>query len=221
MPKVTVVEERKDLYIVQTDEGICTLPRTAYFELKYANLDGNRIFHSWGDGVSVEETYNDGIFNAVHGPRRLQIADGDGIARAILDDNAAAYGAIFDRWYGVRAQEDAVKALLSPYGHRVEIAADGYTVDGMFRVDRRGNAYVLAASEPAARWEFLCIVVSIRGRNDLTGMAVHCGGYTVKVNDVTATIVCKLMFLLHPNMRDGVFRNQLPEPVRERLSRSR
>lgn len=222
MTRVTIVETRDDLYVVQTDDGVCTLPRTAYFELKYAHMHGNRIFHSWEDGVSVEETYNDGIFNCTHRGRRIQISDGDGIATAVLRGDAAAYVEIFDQWYEATAQKEVVKTLLAPYGHRVAITKAGYVVDGMFLVDEHGMAHV-AAGEPSAEtesgygWRSLCIVVSVGGLRSLSGMSVACGEHENRVNSVTATIVSKLMFLLRPNMDDLVFANQLPAWVGDRL----
>ena len=169
MPRVTVIDHNERRILMHDGTAVRVIPCDPYHSLKYVQFDGNRIFHSFGGDrrLRIEETYNDGIFNAyrtVDGrdggesvEQVVQISDALGLARAVLSDNGDAYGDIFAKWYGKKMQSDIVEwMIVASNADRVmavhvdertggeDSDGDGntaYIVDGRFMVDGRGAAY--------------------------------------------------------------------------------
>ncbi len=207
MPPVKVLEDRKDLYIIQTEMGVSTMPKTPYHEMKYLRLQGERIFHTFADGTHVGETYDDGIFNAFHDGKTMQISDAEGICKAILGEDVEAFTEIFREWYSIRVHEDLIKSVFSAYPHRVDMEAEpgNYVVDGVFMVDSHGAAHYRVDNE----WKFVCIVSS-GSMNSVINIPVH---GDVKVSSQTMVIIAKIFFLLHPKSSDHVFFQQLTKEI--------
>lgn len=205
-----ILEERGDSYIIEDNAGnISHQLRTNYFDLKYLKFNNERVFHDFGGGLYVEETYDDAIFNAYNGKKTIQISDGEGISEAIANDDPARYLEIFNEWYDAAVQTETIKMLFSMYPHRIDMkSAKGcYVVDEIFMVDAKGVAHFL---EDGA-WKFLCIVAS-GSRN---GQKISLPGIkSSEITPLTMVIIAKIMFLLNPNSKDGVFFNQLPKAAR-------
>ena len=208
-----ILEEREDSYIIEDNDGnISHQLRTSYFDLKYARFGNGRIFHDFGGGLRVEETYNDAIFNAYNGKKTMQISDGEGISEAIINDDPAKYLEIFNEWYDTAVQTETIKMLFSMYPHRIDMESvrNSYVVDGIFMVDAKGVAHFL----DDGTWKFLCIVAS-GSRN---GQRINLPGIgSSEVSSLTMVIVAKIMFLLNPHSRDAIFFNQLPRNAREHV----
>ena len=67
MPRVTVIDGDHPQHILLWDgTAVRAVPSDPYHRLKYGHFDGNRIFHAFGGDrrLRIEETYNDGVFNA-------------------------------------------------------------------------------------------------------------------------------------------------------------
>lgn len=177
MPRVTVIDYNDRRILLHDGTAVRAIPSDPYHSLKYGAFDGNRIFHAFGGDrrLRIEETYNDGIFNAYRTPdgaggngvraaeQVVQISDALGLARAVLADDGAAYDAMFAEWYGRKMQADIVEYMIVA-GNSDRVATvqiDGkigsggkpadiekaYIVDGRFMVDGRGAAYY-RAEEP-------------------------------------------------------------------------
>ena len=174
MPRVTVIDHNEHRILLHDGTAVRAIPYDPYHSLKYVQFDGNRIFHAFGGDRRhrIEETYNDGIFNAyriVDGldgeaavEQVVQISDALGLAKAVLSDDARAYGAIFAEWYGKKMQSEIVEYMIVA-GNANRVAAvqlddvgnegrgggtseaeKAYVVDGRFLVDGRGAAYYLS-----------------------------------------------------------------------------
>ena len=125
MPRITVIDSNKRRILLWDGKVVKAIPYDPYHSLKYAHFDGNRIFHAFGGDrrMRVEETYNDGIFNAYLTTRPgrdgattemvVQISDAPGLARAILADNVEEYGRMFNEWYGHGMQPEIVDYMLA------------------------------------------------------------------------------------------------------------
>ena len=202
-----VLEERKDLFVIQTDAGISTVPKSAYFILKLKHFDGNRIFFNFGkNDARVEETFDDGIFNCYHGEHSVQISDGQSVAKVVLDNNYDEFFALFARWHGIQKQQETLDIMFRPYGNRVKFnkKQDRYEIDDIYGVNAHG---VGAYRTEDGNWHSLCLVAqqSVKPKEiDLPEI-----GPTV-LNEITQTILAKVMFLLFPTT-ERVFMSQLPE----------
>ena len=102
--------------------------------------------------------------------------------------------------------------MLRPYGHRVKKnkEQDRYEVDDMFGVNSHGIALYRTLD---GQWHNLCLVVqqAVKPRElDLPGL-----GPTL-LNEITQTILAKIMFLLFPN-EERVFMDQLPDHARKHV----
>ncbi|ABK77367.1 hypothetical protein CENSYa_0734 [Cenarchaeum symbiosum A] len=193
---------------VEIRDAVVNVPNTPYHRLKYGHYMGNRLFYDFGDGASVMETYNGGVFNCTLGGRRIQIADAQAVSGAMLSGDRAEYAAVFDEWFSSAAQDEYIARSLEQFAGRVEaVSGKGgkrYVIDGVFDVDSGGTAHYMAGGE----WRHLCIVVS-----DAGAARFAFDGTEIELNGRTVTILSKVFFLLFPR-RDGVFLNQLPARLR-------
>ena len=203
--KHCVLEEMDDLFIVQTDDDVYTLPKNDYFVLKLHHFDGNRIFYDFGkNGARVEETYNDGIFNCYYEKYIIQIADGITVAGIILNKNYEAFVSLFRKWYEIKAQDDIISDLLSQYSDRINFdrKLGLYIIDDIFGVDMHGVAMCRTKSN---NWKSMCLVVQ---RSKQSTEFIMPLGKIAVANQITQIIISKIMFLLFPK-DDKVFLSQI------------
>ena len=241
MPRITVIDDGPRRLLVWDGTAVKAVQPDAYHRLKYAHFDGNRIFHSFdGAGTRVEETYNDGIFNAYMGVGGggggvdedeaelvVQISDTASLAESILANDKDKYRRIFYEWYSRFMQDEVVDYMIaSGSPERVQAVAEAggdnvdgepsgksYIVDGRFKVDGRGAAYV----KKGGNWEYLCIVVTPAGEDECSTIEIP-GRGPITMTAVTRTVMAKIAFLLYPT-RDRVFLDQLPRDMRASVLR--
>ena len=125
MPRVIVIDSNDRRILLWDGTAVRAMPYDPYHSLKYGHFDGNRIFHAFGGDrrMRVEETYNDGIFNAYLSTRPgrdgastemvVQISDAPGLARAVMADDAAEYERLFRRWYSQGMQPEIVDYMMA------------------------------------------------------------------------------------------------------------
>lgn len=209
----TVLEERKDLIVLILHGKVQTMPLTPYTEVKYKHFNGNRIAYRFNNEMAVQETYDDGIFNCTYKTAQMQIRKRNTIADSVLQHyrcgSTEAYERLFLQEYAERNYIDLLKFLLAGYRQRLrfeENSGDGAIyIDGSFKVDRHGNAYVKDGNE----YRSICIVV----QGNLFETSVETPIGRVSLDEKALTILAKTMFLLNPNIEDEVFRRQLPPQV--------
>lgn len=105
MPRVTVIDSNDRRILLWDGTAVRAIPYDPYHSLKYKHFDGNRIFHAFGGDrrLRIEETYNDGVFNAYMTPLDgddngaggsgvdgAEGGAGNGASSAAADDSAAA-----------------------------------------------------------------------------------------------------------------------------------
>ena len=129
MPRVTVIDHNDRRILLHDGTAVRVIPSDPYHSLKYGHFDGNRIFHAFGGDrrLRIEETYNDGIFNAyrtVEGTapggrgsqmateQVVQISDALGLAKAVLADDESAYNSLFIEWYSRKMQSELVDHMI-------------------------------------------------------------------------------------------------------------
>ncbi|HEX7033706.1 MAG TPA: hypothetical protein VF172_11970 [Nitrososphaera sp.] len=237
---ITILERRKDIYVLLLAGGkVVTVAATPYNKLKYEHFLGNRISYSFGDGIgTVQETYNDGIFNCTYRDMSMQIRSKDVLAVAILEHmrcmGPSLYESLFREEYEKLHQADLLKYMLAGYRDRVRVvtmAGSGdsrmkeglsdvnvYIDDGLFKIDAHGNASVLSFGEEdgdnkSEMYRRICIVA----HGDIKERSIETPIGPIRMNEQTVTTLAKAMFLLDPDLEDSVFTRQLPPFVLEEL----
>jgi hypothetical protein len=211
----TILEERKDMFVLIVNGKVQTVPLTPYTEVKYKHFNGNRVAYRFNEEMEVQETYDDGIFNCSYKTAQIQIRKRDAIAEAILQHyrcgSTSTYERLFQLEYADRNCIELLKFMLAGYRQRLRFEEKSndegaiYIDDGNFKVDRHGNAYVKDGHEYRA----ICIVV--QGSLSETGVETPIG--RVSLDETALTILAKTMFLLNPNWEDEVFRRQMPSQM--------
>jgi hypothetical protein len=218
----TILEERKDMFVLLFNGKVQTMPLTSYTEVKYKHFNGNRIAYRFNEEMEVQETYDDGIFNCTYKTAQIQIRKRDAIAEAILQHyrcgSTSTYERLFQLEYADRNCIELLKFMLAGYRQRLRFEEKSNDegaiyIDNNFKVDRHGNAYVKDGHEYRA----ICIVV--QGSLSETGVETPIG--RVSLDETALTILAKTMFLLNPNQEDEVFRRQVPSQILDALEQSR
>ena len=82
-----LVDERDNLLIIYSGDGqgIKTITKDHYNELKYKEYAGNRIFYDFDEHNNVKETFDSRIFNCIYMSKPLQIRDRNKIAKSVYD----------------------------------------------------------------------------------------------------------------------------------------
>ena len=235
----TILERRKDVYVLLLAGGrVVTVPATPYNKLKYEYFQGGRISYSFGDDIgTVQETYNDGIFNCTYRDMSMQIRSRDVLAVAILEHmrhigGPSLYESLFREEYEKLHQADLLKYMLAGYRDRVRVVTmagggrmmkeaapdmDVYIDDGLFRIDAHGNASVLALDEDGESRREMYRQICIVAHGEIRERSIETPIGPVRMNEQTVTTLAKAMFLLDPDLEDGVFTRQLPPLVIEEL----
>jgi hypothetical protein len=209
----TILEERKDMFVLIVNGKVQTVPLTPYTEVKYKHFNGNRIAYRFNEEMEIQETYDDGIFNCSYKTAQIQIRRRDAIAEAILRHykcgSMSAYERLFLQEYADRNCIDLLKFMLAGYRQRLRFEEksndEAIYIEDNFKVDRHGNAYVKDDRE----YRRICIVV--KGSLSETGVETPIG--RVSLDETALTILAKTMFLLNPNLEDEVFRRQMPSQM--------
>ncbi|AIC15181.1 hypothetical protein [Nitrososphaera viennensis] len=217
----TILEERKDMLVLILNGKVQTVPLTPYTEVKYKHFNGNRIAYRFNEEMEVQETYDDGIFNCSYKTAQMQIRKRDAIAEAILQHyrcgSTSTYERLFQLEYTDRNCIELLKFMLAGYRQRLRFEEksndEAIHIDGSFKVDRHGNAYVRDGHE----YRRICIVV--QGSLSETGVETPIG--RIPLDETALTILAKTIFLLNPKLEDEVFRSQVPSQILAALEQSR
>lgn len=217
-----ILEERKDMFVLLFNGKVQTMPLTPYTEVKYKHFNGNRIAYRFSKEMEVQETYDDGIFNCSYKTAQMQIRKRDAIAEAILQHyrcgSTSTYERLFQLEYADRNCIELLKFMLAGYRQRLKFEEKSNDegaiyIDGNFRVDRHGNAYVREGHEYRA----ICIVV----QGSLSEIGVETPIGRIPLDETALTILAKTTFLLNPKLEDEVFRRQVPSQILAALEQSR
>ena len=224
------VAERKNVFIVEHNGSVKTLIKDTYTILKLNNYDGNRIFHDFGNGLEVKETYDERIFNCFKNGETINIRDGNKIAEFITDNNSAGYDEYFKEHYYEQHRLEFVDEVIKSYGDRVVKVPDGYLIDTHWKVNNKGSSYYLASQghkgsfdddvvhvhgEEAVgtngNWHFLCTVA----QGNILKMSIDTKIGSLELDSTTMTIIAKINYLMNPSVFDMTTMNQLPDNLKK------
>lgn len=226
-----LLAKRKNVYLVEEKGKIKTVINDKYTEIKLEQFDGNRIFFEFGNGLKVQETYDERIFNCYKDDIVINIRDGNKIAEFIADGNASGYEEYFKEHYYRQHRTEFLNKMIETYGDRVMKIKDGYIVDGIYKVNNQGSSYYLAEEhqgkfdnyigqhvhgevvESHDDWHFLCTVA----QGKFIEMTIDSEIGALELDEATITILAKINFLMNPNVDDSTFMNQLPAKMQKVL----
>lgn len=210
-----LLDSRDGVYIVMRNGKVSTIVKDDYMELKLEHYKGNRIFYEFSDGVKIQETYDDNVFNCYYKGIVINVRDGNGLARLIKDKNESGYIELFKEHYFTTHRTELLDKVIKSYGERVEKTPKGYVIDGIFMVDNKGTSFY-RRNRPTVDgniWEFLCTVAQkgVRKVNIETEIGL------LELDGTCMTILAKIGFFCNPNIEDRVFMNQLPDKIQKLL----
>lgn len=226
-----LIAKRKNVYVVEEKGKIRTIINDKYTELKLEEYNGNRIFYDFGDGLRVQETYDERIFNCYKDDIVINVRDGNKIAEFIADKNKSGYDEYFKEHYYQQHKSEFLDKIIKSYGDRVIGVRDGYVIDNIWKVDNKGTSYYHKDSwkgryddwegrelhgetiQNANGWHFLCTVA----QGKLLKMSIETDIGVLELDESTMTILAKINFLMNPNVTDSVFMNQLPDDLQKIL----
>lgn len=204
------LDERDGVFIVMDKGKVITLTKDDYIDLKLKHYNGKRIFYEFSDGVKIQETYDDRIFNCYYDDVVLNIRDGNKIAQFIKDKNESGYIEYFKEVYLSNHREELLDSIIDTFGDRIRKVRSGYIIDDIFKVDKKGTSYFKTGLN---NWKFLCTVA----QGTIRKITVPTKIGLLELDSTCMTIVAKIGFFCNPNVEDSVFMNQLPKELQRTL----
>ena len=166
----------------------------------------------------IQETYDNGIFNAFINEETLNIRDSVALCECIKEhqnnNNSEKYELLFKKLYLRDNKAKIMKEMVGVFGERVEmITRDDvthYIVDDRFMVDSHGVSHY---KSDVGHWKFLCTVA----QGNLSKMSISTKIGDIELESTELTIMGKIGFLLAPDITDNVFLHQLSDKMQDVL----
>ena len=215
-----IIAERDNTLILFESGKVKTVPNTLYNQVKYRDFKGDRIFYKFDDNMYVQETFDNGIFNAFIKEETIQIRDSVSLCESIIEhkktNDTDLYNKLFKKLYVVQHKEKIMKEMMIVFGDRVKTVNDTvkghsrYIVDDRFMVDDHGVSYY---KDDKGRWQGLCTVA----QGNLSKMSISTPIGDIELESTELTIMGKIGFLLAPDVTDHVFLHQLSDKMQDVL----
>jgi len=213
-----IIAERDNTLILFDTGKVVTVPNTLYNQVKYRDFKGDRILYHFNDDMYIQETYDNGIFNAFINEETLNIRDSVALCECIKEhkknQNTEKYELLFKKLYLRDNKDKIMKEMISVFGERVEmITRDDvthYIVDDRFMVDSHGVSHY---KSDVGHWKFLCTVA----QGNLSKMTINTKIGDIELESTELTIMGKIGFLLAPDITDNVFLHQLSDKMQDVL----
>jgi len=215
-----IIAERDNTLILFESGKVKTVPNTLYNQVKYRDFKGDRIFYKFDDNMYVQETFDNGIFNAFIKEETIQIRDSVSLCESIIEhkksNDTDLYNKLFKKLYVVQHKEKIMKEMMIVFGDRVKTVNDTvkghsrYIVDDRFMVDDHGVSYY---KDDKGHWKNLCTVA----QGNLSKMSISTAIGDIELESTELTIMGKIGFLLAPDINDHVFFHQLTDKMQDVL----
>ena len=214
-----IIAERNSSLILFEAGRVKTVPNTTYNQVKYRDYRGERIFYKFNEDTYVQETYDNGIFNAFMKGESIQMRDGTQVTNSIQkhkeNSNDNTFNKLFKDLYFIEKKHELMGEIIDIFGDRVETKTDKsenevYIVDGRFMVDDKGQSYYM---NDLGTWQPLCTVA----QGNLSKMTLQTKIGEIELGSTELTIMGKIGFLLTPDITDTVFFEQLTDKLKEAL----
>jgi hypothetical protein len=213
-----IIAERDNTLILFDNGKVVTVPNTLYNQVKYRDFKGDRISYHFNDDMYIQETYDNGVFNAFINEETLNIRDSVSLCECIKEHkknkSSEKYELLFKKLYLRDNKDKIMKEMVSVFGERVEmITRDDvthYIVDDRFMVDSHGVSHY---KSDVGHWKFLCTVA----QGNLSKMTINTKIGDIDLESTELTIMGKIGFLLAPDITDNVFLHQLSDKMQDVL----
>jgi len=211
-----IIAERDNTLILFESGKVKTVPNTLYNQVKYRDFKGDRISYHFNDDMYIQETYDNGIFNAFINEETLNIRDSVALCECIKEhqnnNNSEKYELLFKKLYLRDNKDKIMKEMIGVFGERVEMITRNdithYIVDDRFMVDGHGVSHY---KSDVGHWKFLCTVA----QGNLSKMSISTKIGDIELESTELTIMGKIGFLLAPDITDSVFFHQLSEKMQD------
>ena len=139
-----IIAERNSSLILFEAGRVKTVPNTTYNQVKYRDYRGERIFYKFNETAYVQETYDNGIFNAFMKGESIQMRDGTQVTNSIQkhkeNSNDNTFNKLFKDLYFIEKKHELMGEIIDIFGDRVETKSDKsdnemYIVDGRFTLN--------------------------------------------------------------------------------------
>ncbi len=218
-----LIQDNGSVLVILNNGKQDTVPNTTYNRLKIGVFEGNQISHKFGDEITITETYDDGIFNCItaDGKVDLQSRQSDQIADAIVKHQNDGK---LDTIQGILLKElkpsyelKAIDEFLQPFYNNGRIVKFGkhFMVDNRFSIDEFAKVSQLVPKTESKNeyWNGMCVVI----KNTLIPFDISTPVGVFTLDSRAIEVLSKILFLLKPNMKDGVFVDQLKYDLKEQL----
>ena len=219
-----IIAERDNTLILFESGKVKTVPNTLYNQVKYRDFKGDRIFYKFDDNMYVQETFDNGIFNAFIKEETIQIRDSVSLCESIIahkkSNDTDLYDKLFKKLYIIENKEKIMKEMMIVFGDRVKTIRrkqgerldehTRYIIDDRFMVNDRGVSHY---KDDKGHWQFLCTVA----QGNLSKMSINTAIGDIELESTELTIMGKIGFLLAPDITDHVFLHQLSDKMQDVL----
>ena len=219
-----IIAERDNTLILFESGKVKTVPNTLYNQVKYRDFKGDRIFYKFDDNMYVQETFDNGIFNAFIKEETIQIRDSVSLCESIIahkkSNDTDLYDKLFKKLYIIENKERIMKEMMIVFGDRVKTIRrkqgerldehTRYIIDDRFMVNDRGVSHY---KDDKGHWKFLCTVA----QGNLSKMSINTAIGDIELESTELTIMGKIGFLLAPDITDHVFLHQLSDKMQDVL----
>jgi hypothetical protein len=213
-----IIAERDNTLILFDSGKVKTVPNTLYNQVKYRNYKGDRISYHFNDYMYVQETFDNGIFNAFINEETIQIRDSVSLCESIIahkeTNDTYLYDKLFKKLYLRENKDKIMKEMMVVFGDRVKMVKNkentSYIVDERFMVDDHGVSHY---KDDKGKWRFLCTVA----QGNLSKMSISTAIGDIELESNELTIMGKVGFLLAPDVTDHVFFHQLSDKMQDVL----
>ena len=211
-----IIAERDNTLILFDTGKVVTVPNTLYNQVKYRDFKGDRISYHFNDDMYIQETYDNGIFNAFINEETLNIRDSVALCECIKEhqnnNNSEKYELLFKKLYLRDNKDKIMKEMIGVFGERVDMRTRDdkttYVIDDRFMVDDHGVSHY---KSDVGHWKFLCTVA----QGNLSKMSISTKIGDIELESTELTIMGKIGFLLAPDITDSVFFHQLSEKMQD------
>ena len=219
-----IIAERDNTLILFESGKVKTVPNTLYNQVKYRDFKGDRIFYKFDDNMYVQETFDNGIFNAFIKEETIQIRDSVSLCESIIahkkNNDTDLYDKLFKKLYIIENKEKIMKEMMIVFGDRVKTIRrkqgerldehTRYIIDDRFMVNDHGVSHY---KDNSGHWQNLCTVA----QGNLSKMSISTAIGDIELESTELTIMGKIGFLLAPDINDHVFFHQLSDKMQDVL----
>ena len=215
-----VIQEKKTELVLYGDQGMLVVPNTPYFSLKYNDYAGNKISYviSKKPHMAVYEN-EEKEFTCNYNKMEIEISTDKEINELCeiiqshqKNQDVVSFVNFFCRHFAEQNQEEILEIFFAPYAHRIKKEVPGYTIDGVFGIDRWGNAYVNNPEKKNFPWQE--ISMEVRGNVEEYKIISSFDGQDLIMDANLQRYVTKTFYLLNKEKKDdALFMVQLPKKV--------